>query len=417
MSFGSRRFSKSLRGISTAVVLCALPAIGHAQTWVNNRPGPSLRELLTIDETGEVNWLWGTEDVGNDGLNVFAPAEQAIDARTAYVNTDSTRLFSRVYFSIANGEPGQATTFIFIDADRNIATGRAAIGAELDAALTSDPTEGGYDYVIKATRGANGTVTGALYRADSGLGRYVQVDVLQSQMSTEAGVHLDPLRINQELHGYIQSAVDLNLLGLTQTCRAKIFVRTTNQAQNLGVGDLIVGRPMDCVPAISEGNPSVVINPPNRCVSDAECPNNGICQAGSCELAHACGENADCDPQQTCVSGRCVYTGGAGCTSSGDCAGLVCQQGRCIACTTQAQCDAAHTCAPDGRCVSTSGSGGNQGPPSDAGDIALEPGERLQGGACACHAAGHSGPRWLSLVTVVGLALLSMRSLKGGRHT
>jgi hypothetical protein len=403
--------------IMSVAVGIAIPRLAHAQTWVNTRQGPALRELLTIDATGEDHWLWGAEDVANNGP-AFSNAEQSIDARTVYVATDGARFYSRVYFSVTGNDPGEVTTYVFLDTDRNIATGGPAAGSELDANLTEDPSEGGYEYVIRVQRANNGNPTGSIFEFNRTSMQFVLAGAQPNQLTTEAGSFLDPIRVNQNAHGYIQSAVDLNLINVTETCQVGIFIRTTNQGQNLGPGDLVVGRKSDCAPPLTDGNPDVIINPPNQCTRNDQCPNGGICINGVCRLTVACIDDTNCDPTQRCLEGRCVYRGGNGCAGDTECDGLICEQGQCVACTNDTACGAGRVCGPDGRCTTAPNGTATQtstststSAASDAG-IALVPGERIQGGACACSTVGGRGRHWAGLVSLLGLAAVLARGIK-----
>ena len=338
-----------LAPVALSLLLC--PAKAQAQTWVGNRAGPGLTEILTIDATGEPNWPWGSEDVAGDGLNNFTPAEQAIDARTVYVATDATHFYSRVYFSVANAQPGNISTFVFIDTDQNPVTGGSATGNELDASFTSDPSSGGYEYVIKIQRTAESTTTATIFQFDNTARIYTAIATQPGQVVAETNFYLDPIRVNQLVHGYLQSSVDLALVGLTQACQANLFVRSTNQTTGLGAGDLVVGAEEACVPTLNNNNVPVVVVPPVGCTSNAECPYDGVCVNGDCVLTLPCAVNADCAAGYVCNTGRCVFISGAPCIDSSNCDGLVCQQGLCAACPNDAACGAGFVCGPDGRCL------------------------------------------------------------------
>jgi hypothetical protein len=308
--------------------------------------------------------------------------------------------------------PGEVTTYVFLDTDGSTATGGPATGTELDASFTDDPTDGGYEYVIRVQRTANGTAEGAIFQFSNTSRRFESVNASPIQLTVETGSFLDPIRINQNDHGYLQSVVDLNLINLTQACQAGIFVRTTNQTQSLGAGDLVVGRKMDCTPTFTGGNPDIIVNPPNHCTNGDQCPNGGLCVNGGCRLTPACILDANCDNDHTCLDGRCVYRGGNVCNNVNDCNGLVCDQGQCVACTNSKQCGTGMACSPDGTCITApSGTSTSTTAASDAG-LSLLPGERLQGGACACSAAGSRGGGWLGLAGLLGLGLCVLLARK-----
>ncbi|HKO93457.1 MAG TPA: hypothetical protein VJU61_20025, partial [Polyangiaceae bacterium] len=114
-----------------------------AQTWAQARTTPSLRELVAVDQTGEPRWLFGAEDVASDGLATFNDPERAADVRSAYAATDAEQLWLRVYVS-ADTTPAELRVFVFVDNDRNAATGGPSSAPEIDAALDTSTAPGGY---------------------------------------------------------------------------------------------------------------------------------------------------------------------------------------------------------------------------------------------------------------------------------
>jgi hypothetical protein len=401
--------------VAASALVFSTTRLAQAQTWVNSRQGPALREILMVDATGEPNWIWGREDVAGDGLNAFSNSEQAIDARTAYVTIEANRFYSRVYFSVAGNDPGEVTTYVFLDTDQNSATGGTAAATELDPAFAADPTNGGYEYVIAVQRASDGSTLGSVYQFTNATRRFEIVSAQPNQIATETGQFLDPIRINQDAHGYLQSDVDLNLVNLDQACATDIFVRTTNQTQSLGSGDLIVGRKIPCVPVFTNDIPNVILNPPDQCTSNADCPNNGICINGVCRLAVPCRDDNDCATDQVCTNGRCVYVGGNTCVDNADCNGLVCEQRQCVACTNDALCGRNMVCGPDGRCVNANGGTSTTTSTSTATSTGLAQ-EHIQGGACACSTVGAQGRGWLGLFGLLGLSMVLGRSINRERN-
>jgi hypothetical protein len=441
------------------VFLLLSPATATAQTWLANRQGPSLSEVLAIDATEEPNWLWGAEDVAGDGP-AYPVTEQAIDARTAYVATDANRFYSRVYFSVASEQPGNVTTFVFIDTDQNPATGghAASTSTALGATYPTDPSNGGYEYVIKVERTASDQTTGSVWQYNATTQIFEEVTTRTGQIETETGTADDPLRINQLSHGYVQSSVELALVGLTRACSANVFVRTTNQTAGLGTGDLNMGDVgRSCVPQLDANRVPVVVNPPTTpgCTSNAQCANGGICVNGACIYAQPCTSTPDCPATQACLEGRCVLVGGTACSDSSTCNGLLCVAGRCTVCTSDSACGTGFVCGPEGRCLAgntpitctdsttcnglvcetgrctqcsattSCGAGlvcdttgrclspvATGAVPSDAGMVYVAPSERLQGGACACKAGMSNKQGWWSLLTVLGIAVLFARDSK-----
>jgi hypothetical protein len=380
---------------ASAVVL--VPALAHAQTWAGGRQGPALAELFAVDATGEAGWLYGAEDLAGDGVAEFQQQEQSIDIRTAYAAADNNSMFVRVYVSDAGPAGGNVSAYIFIDSDQNSATGGNAAATSIDPRFTTDGSPGGYEFVL-GVRGNQSVIGGWQWQAPA----WTAVQMPPNRADAEAGAFLDPIRINGNVHGYLQGSVQLGEVGLTSACLANLFVRTTNETAALGAGDLEVGQVGRCVP--SDGNQNGVPDPAeprSECSSDAQCPNGGVCVNGRCILAAACTGDADCAPDEQCLDGRCVARPtNTPCSSNAECGALICEGGRCVPCAS-GQCGDSRTCGPDGRCTGTPSTGGPT----------LAPGEDVQGGACACNAPGSGEARW-AIVLLLGLPfLLSARRL------
>jgi uncharacterized membrane protein YgcG len=400
-----------------------------AQTWAANRQHPTLKEIVTIDQTGENGWLWGREDVAGDGLDTFEATEQAIDGRAVYVTTDNGRLWIRLTLSATTAPEGNLVFYLFIDADRDSAKGRTAAAPEIDPAFTSDPTDGGYEYVV-AVRG-DGTLD-SLWSLNNGV--FSPVALTADEVIVERGRAIDPLRIGTDERGYVQAAIQLSRVGLNSQCDARFFVRATNDNAVLGKGDLEIGRFDGCLPSDSNRDAVPdVLEPTYECGSTVECAADAVCWNGHCWFASTCVDATDCSATETCDNGQCRVVGGDGCSGSSGCDGLVCRNRECVACSSNAECGADHVCAPDGRCVTesvandqvnnnpgTGGAGGSGGSGGNAGSsgsgngngaagegVVLGDGERVQGGACACTTAGTERTPWgfgfvLSVLGLVG---------------
>ncbi|WP_104984156.1 dickkopf-related protein [Sorangium cellulosum] len=376
---------------------------------------PILDEIVAVDETGEPHWPFGNEDVAGDG-DTFDEPEQAIDFRTAYAVADAGRLWARAYVSQQVSISADVTLFVFIDADRNQGTGGPAGGPPAETVLnpqfTEDSSPGGYEYVL----GVKGDGTRAGFWTFEA-GAYVETPLMETQVSIEAGVDIDPVLINQANRGYTQASIELGVVSVSSTCDANLYFRSVNAAAALGPGDLDVGIAAPCVPADADDDrvPDVVVTP-SGCSSDDDCAGNGVCVSGDCVLPVSCYEDVDCDAGEDCLpDGRCVPVASGTCTSNDDCGDLVCVDGQCTACTLGGdQCGAGERCAPTGRCVSGSASSGAGGPggPDDPG---IQPGDEVRGGACAC-ATGPApyGGGALSLLAVGGLALRWRRRPRRG---
>lgn len=437
-------FERPILWSSRFVVLSLLwAASAPGQTWQGVRTTPALTEIVAVDSTGELGWLYGFEDLAGDGTQ-FQRQEQSIDVRTAYATTDPGRFWARIYVSDTQTPGGNVTGYVFIDADRNVTTGGDAIATEIAAQFTTDASPGGYEYVLELP--GSGTQV-QVWQHQAQTGQYVATAVAAANGVAESGVDDDPIRLFAPRHGYLQASVDLAVVGLTSACTANLYVRSVNTAAALGRSDLEVGQVASCIPADAnaDGVPDVIV-PPAGCVSNAECAGGGICQAGTCVFAAPCVTAADCGANETCtVDGRCVPLPAGNCTTNADCTGgLVCVAPRCEPCTLGGtQCGAGQVCGPDGLCIADQGTVGNCTTSRDCsaglvcsngqcgactpggtqcasgqlcdgngrctstgtggnGGLVLEPGEEVEGGACNCSIPARSRP---PLPTAVVLAL------------
>lgn len=407
----SRSWFRSVLG-GALVLASTTPVV--AQTWEPPRSRPVLLEIGTVDATGEDGWLYGAEDVAGDGLDRFQPPERTIDFRSVYAAAGAERLWLRSYVS-ATSAPGDVRLFVFIDSDRNRATGGSADAPDLDERFDSDPTDGGYEYVV-AVRG-DGSVEG-LWSWSEDDEVYEPLDA--EDVLAEVGTDVDPLRVGPAQRGYVQLVVPLASVGLTEACTAHLFVRSVQEgSEELGPGDLDVGEPLECVPRAASGQePPPVVVPPPGCSEDEQCPAGGLCVDGRCVLPPLCREDADCAEDETCDEGVCVFDSSTTtCSDDAACGDLVCTGGTCAACTSDASCGAGRRCAATGRCVDGGSAPGDGGGDGDLGELAE--GEKIQGGAFTCHwapgAASIGGWGALGLV-LSGLGLGAGGVLRGRRR-
>lgn len=374
--------------LAAIVLVVAAPTAASAATWINARTTPHLSEVVGIDKTGEVAWLYGREDVLGDGIDVFTQPEQSIDLRTAYAATDTTKFWVRVYVSDPNAVGASDTVFVFIDADKNPATGGKTASTMLSPAFTTDASPGGYEYVVGLL--GNGTIAN-IWEWRQNQMQYNVLNAPPMDAIGETGKDLDPLRVFADQHGYVQGAVTLTLIGLTSACNANLYVRSANQ---MGASDLDMAFPTSCVPVDANGDkiPDILV-PPMGCMNNSECPQGGVCQNGMCVLTPPCVTDANCPNGYTCtVDGRCVPKGGTACSSNAQCNGLVCVNGTCAPCTQGGnQCTNGAVCAPNGTCTNGMGTppGGNFS-------------GQVQGGAFNCGITQSSND---------GIALLAVGSL------
>jgi hypothetical protein len=91
------------------------------------------------------------------------------------------------------------------------------------------------------------------------------------------------------------------------------------------------GAPGGCEPGASCDSEFPTPRCTRRCTADADCPENGVCQTGSC-YARCVSGGAWCDEDQLCTGTACV----ASCTARSDMPSLTCTMGQCASnyCTT-----------------------------------------------------------------------------------
>jgi uncharacterized protein (TIGR03382 family) len=401
-----------------ALAVTAAAGTAYSQTWVAPNKTPSLLDIVVIDRTGEPKWPYGFEDILGDGMT-FTAAEQGLDIRTAYAATDAKRFWFRSYFSSTVAVAPDVTVFVFIDTDKNTATGGSAKQPTIDPAFTTDPTQGGYEVVLSMK--GNKTF-GPLWTWSQAQNKFVSSVIKANQGVASAGVDNDPVLFGAGDHGYIQGSVDFALVGLDQTCQADLFVRSVNSA---GKGDHDVGGSTACraADANNDGIPDILVPP--QCNTDADCPDKGICIDHVCHLPEPCRVDADCKgANMMCTTdGRCVPKPMGTCQTNADCTGgLVCNAGTCTACDFGTkECGPGEVCLASGICVMVStGAGGNGaggGSAGGGGGLAIPPGGGVRGGACTCTTAGSSGDETFALVALApALAWLSRRRRSQSRR-
>ncbi len=355
-----------------------LPLGADAQTWVSGRTAPALREIVSVDATGEPDWPFGAEDVAGDGLDTFQQQEANVDIRSLYAVADGERLWVRLHVSDTGGAGSNVVAFLFVDVDADAATGGGADATGVRAEFVDDPSGGGYERIVGFS--ANESVLG-VWNWD-GAAWIDEPDAVTS-VDAESATDVDQLLLGDDTHGYLQANVLHGVTGLDASCDAMLFVRTWNDVPSQDYGDLNVGERAPCLPADGDGDriPDVIEGSP--CDADDDCPGDGICADGVCIPGNPCGSDADCRSDETCVDGQCVPTGGEPCSPPGD------------------PCGDGWVCAPNGLCVDPDDWGGDADTDVDAdadGDtdgFALD-GGRVQGGACTCRAtapAGSANPR------------------------
>ncbi len=378
-------------------------------SWSESRMRPLLGQLVSVDETGEAIWPYGSEDIAQDGVTVFAADEAAADLRSVYADADDRRVWLRAYVSSSAKPQGTLVAFFFADTDDRDNTGGPAFGMPLSPDWTSDPTRRGYERAI-GVRG-DGMLLGVWSWDDKAKAWAVLRAGNKADARVELGVDEDPLRIGVFDHGYVQVDLVHELSGLTQSCAGNLFVRTwyDDAATKRKFGDddaeAFACRP----PKDAYGDPVVIRSV--RCDADNDCPNKGRCRDGVCLFASPCAGNNDCRADERCTAGSCIRVVDATCNDSVQCRGLVCEAGACVACSESGAraCSAGLACSPNGTCVDANGfvpggvgDGGPGGP--DAGIV--------RGGAfhCAVRAANEpSLGAWLWGLACAGLMLRRSR--------
>lgn len=396
---------RRLVAAATGALTLALAAPASGATWAGGRDTPALRQIVAIDATGEPDWPFGGEDVAGDGLATFGAPERALDVRTGYAATDAARLWLRAYVSDEAAVGRDVVVFIFVDADANPATGRPASAPEINAALASDPSGGGYEYVV-GVRG-DGTVEG-VWAFQAAQGSFLPEPQAQAKAQAEAGRDLDPIRSGGDQHGYVQVNVELATVGVAPACGSVFFFRSLNTAQSPATGDVDVGARGPCLAPDADGDqvPDVA-EPPPGCVRDEQCPNRGVCVDGRCFVTAPCERNEDCSGGRVCsADGRCVVPDGGACADNAQCDGRVCRAGACAACTLGGnECGAGNRCGPDGTCVGNTPGGGTGGS-----GPTLSPDGRVEGGAFNCSgAAGEPSGGGAALATLFAAAIAGCR--------
>lgn len=270
-----------LRGWPTAAQLllasAVCPSLAAAQTWADQRSTPALRELASIDRTGEPNWLFGAEDVAGDGLNAFREAEQAADVRSAYLTTDRRRLWVRVYVS-SPAAPLALAVFAFIDVDRDPATGGSANAPEVAPVLSTGAATSGYDLVLEMRPEP---AQARIFRFSEANDEFEPIDDLEPfDLVAEHGTDLDPLRLVALENGYLQLTLDLAPLGLRAACDADFLFRSSG---GMGLSDLDVGAAGPCLARDDNDNGLADVAETDAvCTTDEQCPADGACQDGQC---------------------------------------------------------------------------------------------------------------------------------------
>ena len=361
-----------------------------AQTWEGDRTTPELDEAIVVDATGELGWPYGTEDVAGDGT-AFGDVEQSVDVRSVYVARGTGQLWTRLYVSSTDLPAAELTAYVFVNADRNTATGGPAEATTVDPALDDDPSPGGYEFLIVIP--ADDT-RGSVWEWDGD--EWQDTNVPASQIATEAEIDADPLRVGASRHGYVQAVVDYGTAGLNASCTADFYFRSSAGDAVPSAGDLEVGEEMACIPEDDNHNGTPDIVEPSGCTSEDDCPGDTICVENECVLPVECTTDNDCTGNDICDNGVCREA--IQCTRDEDCETLVCEGGVCVSCTTDDDCSSG-VCASNGRCEPNDQSPGAAG----SGGIRLDPGDEVRGGACTCTLPGQrpTSHAWWAAAAVV----------------
>jgi hypothetical protein len=398
-----RMIARLLSGSALAFLL-ALGSTASAQTWSERREVPSLFDIVAVDETGQLLWPFGQEDVAKDGGQVNRADETAVDLRSLYADARASHLWIRAYVAGEAVPPAAAIAFFFLDSDASNRTGGGAAGDVLFDGWTSDPSAGGYEVAV-GLRG-DGTALGVFFW-DAKKSEWTKQPDKPELAALETGAARDPLRFSGDDHGYFQVDLDLARIDVKSGCKGPLFVRLWNDA----TGDRSFGDSGDvtlCEPRLNAYGDPVVLDS-DACEKDDDCPADGKCRDRTCVFSYACGGNAECREGERCTSGVCVRVVDKSCDDSSDCDGLVCVNDRCSACAESGDhaCAKGLVCTPRGACIKpgekgSSGGSGN-GAAGDDG-AAGAAGERVRGGAFTC---SFSNDRDTSTSDCLGLALFA----------
>jgi hypothetical protein len=401
------RAPKSLL-LGVAAALVAMTSSAHAQTWSLKRRRPSLFEIIAVDRTSESQWPFGQEDIAGDGVSKTDADEAAVDLRSVYADARAKKLWMRAYVAATVTPTPDSLAFFFIDSDADPDTGGSASDSQIFAAFKDDKVSSpsGYERAVEI-RG-DGTVV-ALFAWDTNKMQWAeQSDAMKMMVTGESGVARDPLRLAGDDHGYVQVELDLTVAALDDACDGTIFVRTWRDGDNKRkFGDLADAGSADCHAHLNRfGDPDLLHS--DNCTSDDTCPARGRCSQGTCLFGYECSDDGACQTGQRCQSGVCVRVLDRDCTYSADCDSLVCDDKRCVACTSSGAtaCEASLVCSPNGSCLRAP----KPDNPLTDGESAAVSGERVRGGAFACTAA-ERGARGGGGALVLLLALAALLRL------
>lgn len=292
-------FFRAAKWLITAASLSASQG-ASAQTWLAGATSPALRDLVSVDRTGEPNWIFGSEDVAGDGVQTFGPAERALDVRSAYADLEGRRLALRAYVS-SDAVPPELRLYAFVDVDQNAESGGSAGAPEIDPALDAAAGRTGYELVIGVLQAPD---TSNVWRWEDSSDSYEPVEVLdQLELSIEAGTDRDPLDIGEPPNGYLQVSLDPRPLGIPGTCAVELLFRSSNDS---GAGDADIGERGPCRPVDADANGVAdVAEAVTSCESDEQCPADGSCVAGQCRA-----------PEVVLGPGEAVRGGAFACSSA-----------------------------------------------------------------------------------------------------
>jgi MYXO-CTERM domain-containing protein len=361
------RPSSVLRKLTVVGMLWAVwsgwqPAQAQAATWSDQKTTPSVRDLLTLDATGETNWPYGNEDVLGDTAGVFSEQEQGHDFRSLYVAVDPAKIWFRAYVSHPATVTSSLLVYVFADSDNNPMTGGSSQAPEIATGLASGTAVQGFETVVEI-QVATAKIH-QVWRWNSMVNQYQTSVFTVSASAVEIGADLDPLQLGSPNHGYVQISVPLKLVGITESCQARFQLRTLHD-NTPTTSDLDVGQPAACVNEDKNQDkiPDILI-PISPCSETNPCPAGGVCTEGSCVLAIPCTKDSHCaDDQQCTMEGKCVVRPTDTCKDNSTCGTLVCVSGKCSPCS-QGTCGGDLLCSPSGECINKQGEPTNSFVPS-----------------------------------------------------
>lgn len=403
------RRGASLDAAALLLLVLAIAPSAAAQSWSGSGQTPALFHIVAIDGSGERDFAYRREDVAGDGLAMYAEDEAGSDLRSVYADAAPARLWLRAYLASTGAPAATLRAFFFIDQDARETTGGPAQGVELEEALTDDPTRGGYERAVAVS--GEGTVLG-VFDWNAAMRRWAEnTSYRPPDVSVEAGTDDDPLELASLQHTYLQISLAHSLSGLSQSCGGTLFVRLLNELSPTRTLADDAPDAFACKTGKDGYGDPVILQPPDGCSGDAQCPGGGVCREDVCLIVYACTEDSACPSGYRCDANACVKVVSGSCDDAADCSGLVCEASRCVACSASGAraCASGRLCAPDGTCRNPDALGEPSGGGNGGGNGGEDVPGKVRGGAFSCASAAMRGSARAWLLVLLALPVLAHR--------